>query len=135
MEEELQALEKNNTWDIVKLPNTKKIIGCKWVYKIKYNCDGLIERYKARLIAKGFIQTYGIDYQEIFVSVANMNTVKISLSIATNLGWTLFQMDVKNTFLQRTLDEEVYMTLPPGHKNVPNLSLACKLKKVIYGLK
>jgi Reverse transcriptase (RNA-dependent DNA polymerase) len=100
MKEELQALEKNDTWDIVNLPKNKKPVGCKWVYKIKYNCDGTIERYKARLVAKGFTQTYDIDYQETFTPVAKMNIVRILLSVATNLGWDLFQMDIKNAFLQ-----------------------------------
>ena len=70
MKEELKALEKNKTWVIVPLPKNKKPVGCKWVYKIKYNCDGTIERYKARLVAKGFTQTYGIDYNETFAPVA-----------------------------------------------------------------
>jgi Reverse transcriptase (RNA-dependent DNA polymerase) len=105
------------------------------VYKIKYRSDGTIERYKARLVVKGYTQTYGIDYHETFTPVAKMNTVRILLSIAVNNGWTLHQMDVKNVFLQGTLKEEVYMNLPPGHRkeNVPNL--VCRLKKLIYGLK
>jgi Reverse transcriptase (RNA-dependent DNA polymerase) len=86
MNEELQALEKNHTWDIVSLPQGKKPVGCKWVYKIKYNNDDTIERYKARLVAKEFTQTYGIDYQETFAPVAKMSTVRILLSVATNLG-------------------------------------------------
>ncbi|XP_078160139.1 uncharacterized protein LOC144555617 [Carex rostrata] len=135
IKDELQALEKNDTWDVVCLPKGKKPVGCKWVYKIKYNSDGTVERYKARLVAKGFTQTYGIDYQETFAPVAKMNTVRILLSVATNLGWNLFQMDVKNAFLQGILEEEVYMTLPPGHKNISNPSMVCKLKKAIYGLK
>jgi Reverse transcriptase (RNA-dependent DNA polymerase) len=104
------------------------------VYKIKYRSDDTIERYKARLVAKGYTQTYGIDYHEIFALVAKMNTLRILLSIAVNNGWTLNQMDVKNAFLQGTLEEEVYMNLPPGHRkeNVPNL--VCRLKKSIYGL-
>jgi Reverse transcriptase (RNA-dependent DNA polymerase) len=77
----------------------KKIVGCKWVYKIKYNCDGSIERYKARLVPKGFTQTYSIDYQEIFAPIVKINTIRILLSVAINQGWNLFQMDVINMFL------------------------------------
>jgi Reverse transcriptase (RNA-dependent DNA polymerase) len=130
MDEELHALEKNQTWEIYFLPKTKKPVGCKWVYKIKYRSDGIIEQYKARLLAKGYTKTYGIDYHETFAPVAKMNTVRILLSIAVNNGWTLHQMDIKNVFLQGTLEEEVYMNLPPGHikENVPNL--VCRLKKI-----
>ena len=135
MKEELNALEKNDTWKIVHLPKDKKPVGCKWVYKIKYNSDGTIERYKARLVAKGYTQTYGIDYQETFAPVAKMNTIRILLSVAINNGWNLYQMDVKNAFLQGTLEEEVYMTLPPGHRLENNTNLVCRLKKSIYGLK
>jgi Reverse transcriptase (RNA-dependent DNA polymerase) len=107
MREELEALKKNDTWNIVKLPQNKKLVGCRWIYKIKYNSDGSIERYKARLVAKGYTQTYGIDYKETFTPVAKMNTVRVLLSIAVNLDWNLYQLDVKNTFLQGTLEEEV----------------------------
>jgi Reverse transcriptase (RNA-dependent DNA polymerase) len=135
MNEELQVLEKNHTWDIVYLPKGKKHVGCKWVYKIKYNSNGTIKIYKARLVAKGFTQTYGVDYQETFAPVAKMSTVRILLSVATNLGWNLFQMNVNNAFLQGVLDEEVYMTLPPGYNTTLDSSQVCKLKKSIYGLK
>jgi Reverse transcriptase (RNA-dependent DNA polymerase) len=83
-------------------------------------------------VVKRFTQIYDIDYQETFALVAKMNTVRILLSVAINQGWILFQMDIKNTFLQKTLDEEVYMTLPPDHKHASNLSLVCKPKKAIY---
>jgi Reverse transcriptase (RNA-dependent DNA polymerase) len=105
------------------------------VYKIKYHSNGKIERYKARLVAKGYTQTYGIDYQETFASVVKLNIVRILLSIAVNKKWNLHQMDVKNAFLQGTLEEEVYMSLPPGHAQEGNTNLVCKLRKSIYGLK
>ena len=135
MEEELQALDDNKTWDIVKLPPGKKTVGCRWIYKIKYKSDGSIERHKARLVAKGFTQTYGEDYTETFAPVAKMNTVRVLLSLAANLNWKLFQMDVKNAFLQGDLAEEVYMSVPPGHVQESRFGVACKLKKAIYGLK
>jgi Reverse transcriptase (RNA-dependent DNA polymerase) len=84
MQEELNALEKNETWKIVPLPNGKKHVGCKWVYKIKYHSNGTIERYKARLVAKGYTQTNRIDYEKIFAHVAKMNTIRILLSTAVN---------------------------------------------------
>jgi Reverse transcriptase (RNA-dependent DNA polymerase)/Integrase core domain/gag-polypeptide of LTR copia-type/GAG-pre-integrase domain len=133
MKEELNALNRNQTWDLVRLPNGKRTVGCRWIYKVKYKSDGTLERYKARLVAKGYTQTYGLDYSETFAPVAKMNTIRTLLSIATNCDWPLFQMDVRNAFLQGDLEEEVYMDLPPG---LPRESgLVCKLKKAIYGLK
>ncbi|XP_068317167.1 uncharacterized protein [Pyrus communis] len=99
MAEELQALHENNTWTIVKLPKGKKAVGSRWVYKTKFHSDGTIERNKARLVARGFTQTYDVDYKETFAPVAKMNTVRVLLSVAINNAWPLFQMDVKNAFL------------------------------------
>ncbi|CAL8998460.1 unnamed protein product [Prunus brigantina] len=83
----------NNTWDIVNLPKGTKPVGCRWVFTVKYNADGTVERYKARLVAKGFTQTYGVDYHDTFAHVAKMNTVRVLLSLAVNLDWTLRQFD------------------------------------------
>lgn len=135
MEEELQALDENNTWTVVKLPEGKKPVGCKWVYKIKFRSDGSIERHKARLVAKGFTQTYGVDYKETFAPVAKMNTIRVLLSIAVNYDWPLYQMDVKNAFLHGDLKEEVYMNIPPGHPQENQEGFVCKLNKALYGLK
>ncbi|XP_028948069.1 uncharacterized mitochondrial protein AtMg00810-like [Malus domestica] len=99
MVEELQALNENNTWTIVKLPKGKKVVGSCWVYKTKFHSDGTIERNKARLVARGFTQTYEVDYKETFAPVAKMNTMRVLLSVAINNAWPLFQMDVKNAFL------------------------------------
>jgi Reverse transcriptase (RNA-dependent DNA polymerase) len=86
-------------------------------------------------VVKGYTQTYGVDYQETFSPIAKMNTIRILLSIATNKKWTLYQMDVKNIFLQGILDEEVYMACPLGYKKVEDSNIMCKLNKSIYGLK
>jgi Reverse transcriptase (RNA-dependent DNA polymerase) len=106
----------------------KKSIGCKWVYKIKYHGDATIERYKVRLIAKEYTQIYGINYDETFALVVKINIAMILLLIMVNNGLNLHQMDVKNIFLQGTLEEEVYMNLPPDHRkeNIPNF--VCRLK-------
>ena len=133
MVEEMKALEKNSTWELVELPRDKKTVGCKWVFTVKYKSDGAIERYKARLVAKGYTQTYGIDYQETFAPVAKMNTVRVILSLAANLDWPLQQFDVKNAFLHGDLMEEVYMDPPPGF--TPKGGKVCKLRKSLYGLK
>ena len=106
---------------------------CKWVFTIKYLLDGSIDRYKARLIAKGFTQTYGIDYYEIFSPVARMNSIWIVFSVAVNGDWPNFQIDVKNAFLYGNLFEDVYMEQPSGYVAQRENQL-CKLKKAIYGL-
>uniref|UniRef100_A0A2N9IB76 Integrase catalytic domain-containing protein n=1 Tax=Fagus sylvatica TaxID=28930 RepID=A0A2N9IB76_FAGSY len=106
MTEELQALEKTHTWDLVDLPHGKSAIGYKWVYKIKIKSDGSIERYKARLVAKGYAQEYGIDYEETFGPVARIISVRSLLAIAAVHQWPLFQMDVKNAFLNGDLTKK-----------------------------
>jgi len=117
MKEELLALQKNKTWELVHLPKGKKTVGCKWVFTVKQTPEGKVDRYKARLVAKGYNQTYGIDYDETFAPVAKMSTVRTLISCAANFGWPLHQLDVKNAFLHGDLQEEVYMKIPPGFAN------------------
>ncbi|RVW43554.1 Retrovirus-related Pol polyprotein from transposon RE1 [Vitis vinifera] len=114
MNEEMKSLQKNETWELVECPPGKKPVGCRWIYTVKYKADGSIERFKARLVGKGYTQTYGIDYIETFTPIAKINTVRVLLSLAANLDWPLQQFDVKNAFLHGELSEEVYMDLPLG---------------------
>ena len=95
MMEEMKALVGNNTWDIIELPLDKRTVGCKWMFTIKHNADGNIERNKARLVAQEFTQTYGIDYEETFAPVAKLNSIQVIFSIAVNLDWPSFQFDIK----------------------------------------
>ncbi|CAN1791793.1 Retrovirus-related Pol polyprotein from transposon TNT 1-94, partial [Linum perenne] len=134
VEEEIKALEKNNTWTVTSLPSGKRPVDCKWIFTVKYKADGNVERFKARLVAKGFTQSYGIDYQETFAPVAKLNTVRVLLSLAVNFDWPLHQLDVKNAFLNGDIAEEVYMSIPPG-MNVGTKESVCKLHKALYGLK
>jgi hypothetical protein len=107
MDEEYDALIKNNTWHLVPSGHGQNVIDCKWVYKIKRKADGTIDHYKARLVAKGFKQQYGIDYEETFSHVVKCATIHVVLSLAVSRGWSLRQLDVKNTFLHGVLEEEV----------------------------
>ncbi|KAL0745175.1 hypothetical protein Bca101_100791 [Brassica carinata] len=132
---EAGAMIKNDTWFESELPKGKKAVSSKWIFTIKYKADGQIERKKTRLVARGFTQTYGEDYIETFAPVAKLHTIRIVLSLAVNLGWGLWQMDVKNAFLQGELEDEVYMYPPPGLEHLVKRGNVLRLKKAIYGLK
>ncbi|XP_019435884.1 PREDICTED: uncharacterized protein LOC109342338 [Lupinus angustifolius] len=134
IQKELSALNENGTWTLTTLPSTKKAIGCKSVFKIKYKADGSIERHKARLVAKGFTQTEGIDYLETFSPVIKMTTIRVILPLASTNNWYLHQLDVNTAFLHGDLKEVVYMKVPPG-LTVSQPNLVCKLEKSLYGLK
>lgn len=138
MNVEFGAMELNKTWSVVELPPGKNVIGCKWVFTIKYNADGSVERYKARLVAKGYTQQEGVDYFETFYPVAKLASVKLILALAAKTGWSLTQMDITNAFLHSDLDEEIYMSLPQGYtlsSGTLSPNAVCRLHKSIYGLK
>jgi histone deacetylase 1/2 len=134
MKAEYSALMNNNTWSLVPLPAHRRAIGCKWVFRIKENPDGTINKYKARLVAKGFNQEQGFDFKETFSPVVKPVTIRVILTLALSFKWDIQQIDVNNAFLNGVLQEEVYMTQPPGF-NHSDKSLVCKLHKALYGLK
>uniref|UniRef100_A0A803NUC9 Integrase catalytic domain-containing protein n=1 Tax=Cannabis sativa TaxID=3483 RepID=A0A803NUC9_CANSA len=132
---EMVALRKNKTWYLVPPSPDYHIVGNKWVYKIKYNADGSVQRLKARLVAKGFHQRPGLDFGETFIPVIKASTVRVVLTIAVAYNWDIRQLDINNAFLNGVLDEEVYMTQPQGFEDPTKPHYVCKLEKSIYGLK
>ena len=135
MKEEIAALDRIQTWELMGKPKDVMPISCKWVYKIKHRADGSIERYKARLVVRGFSQQYGLDYDETFSPVAKLTTVRLLLALAASRGWNLWQMDVRNAFLHGELDREIYMEQSLGFQSSEHPEYVCKLRKALYGLK
>lgn len=135
MVEEIEALQKQGTWTLVPCPRHKNIVGSKWIYKVKKNPDGSISRYKARLVAQGFSQAKGLDYDETFSPVVRHSTVRVILALAAMNNWELRQLDVKNAFLHGDLKEEVYMAQPQGFVDSEHPDHVCLLRKSLYGLK
>lgn len=132
--EEYQALIKNNTWIFVELPQNRASIGCKWVFKLKYNPDGSILKHKVRLVTKGFHQQQGFDYEETFSLVVKPTIIRVVLGVTLTKGWHIHQLDFNNVFLSGDLHKEVYMSQPLGFEH-SNKKLVCKLNKALYGLK
>ena len=136
MEEEITSLNKNHTWKLVVKPKNKRLVGCKWVYKVKEGVPGVEPtKFKARLVAQGFTQKEGVDFHEIFSPVVKHSLIRILLSMCVNLNLHLEQMDVKTAFLHGELEEELYMAQPKGFEEPGKEDYACLLKKSLYGLK
>ena len=125
----------NQIWDLVKAPNDIKPVGCKWVYKRKRVIDGNVETFKSRLVAKGYTQKEGIDYEETFSLVAMLKSIRILLSIVAHYDYEIWQMDIKTAFLNGNLEEEINMTQSKGLILKNQEHMVCKLKRSIYGLK
>ncbi|MCH93102.1 retrovirus-related pol polyprotein from transposon tnt 1-94, partial [Trifolium medium] len=132
-DQEIQGIEKNDTWELVTLSEGAKKIGVKWIYKTKYNEKGEIEKYKARLVAKCYSQQHGIDYNEIFAPVARWDSIRTILAIAASQNWPVHQLNVISAFLHEKLTENVYVEQPKGYQKVGDK--VYKLKKALYGLK
>ena len=130
MDREIDSLHQNETWNLTRLPKGSKALPCKWVYRVKTNPDGSIDKYKARLVVKGFAQRQGIDDDQTFSSVARMETIRSVLSVAAKNDMFLVQFDVSTAFLYGELDD---MQQPEGYEQ--GQELVCRLKKSLYGLK
>ena len=130
---ELEVLKKFGVFEEVPQPKDRKIVGSKWVFRMKHGPNGQIKWYKARVIAQGFSQVEGIDYNETFAPMTKFNSIRLLLALAACYDWEIHQMDVKSAFLNGELDEEIYMQPPPGYKAAPNT--VWWLKKALYSLK
>ena len=135
MEEEIESLHANEVWDLVELPKDRKAVGSKWVFKTKRSANGTVERHKARLVAQGYSQRHGQDYDETFAPVVRFESLRTVIALAVQNGLKLHQMDVTTAFLNGELREEVYMKQPEGYAVEGKEELVCKLRKSIYGLK
>ena len=135
MEKEMESLHCNDVWELVELPKDRKAVGNKWVFKIKTDADGSVERYKARLVAQGYTQKFGLDYDETFSPVVRFESVRTVVALAAQQGLKLHQMDVTCAFLNGELEEEIYMKQPEGFEIKGKEHLVCKLRRSIYGLK
>ena len=135
MKEEITTIENNKTWQLVDKPKGKKVIGVKWVYRVKLNPNGSINKYKARLVVKGYIQQSRIDYIETFAPVARMDTIRVLIALAAQMRWKIWHLDVKSAFLNGNLAEEIYVAQPEGFVVEGSEDKVYKLHKALYGLK
>jgi hypothetical protein len=135
MMEEYNSIMKNDVWEIVPRPEGKSMIDSRWLYKVKHATDGNIEKFKAQFVARGFSQKEGVDYEETFAPVARYTSIRFIMSLASVFGWHLYQMDVKTTFLNGLIEEEVYINQPRGFEVHGHETHVCRLKKALYGLK
>ncbi|GJW26112.1 putative ribonuclease H-like domain-containing protein [Tanacetum coccineum] len=134
MQEELLQFKLQQVWVLVDLPHGMKVIGTKWVYRNKRDERGVVVRNKARLVAQGYTQEEGIDYDEVFAPVARIEAIRLFLAFASFMGFIVYQMDVKSAFLYGTIDEEVYVSQPPGFVDPDHPNKVYKVVKALYGL-
>ena len=132
---EMKAIEENETWQLVDPPPGCRPIGLKWVYKVKRGEHGTIVNHKVRLVARGFVQREGIDFEEVFVPVARMELVRLLLALAAAKDWRVHHLDIKSAFLNGELAETVFVRQPPGFAIKGEEHRVLQLRKVLYGLR
>jgi hypothetical protein len=131
----MTAIEANNTWELVEAPASQRPIGLKWVFKTKKDASGVIVKHKACVVVKGYVQQPGIDFDEVFAPMAQLETVRMLLAYTANKGWAVHHMDVKSTFLNEDLQEEVFVTQLPGFIIDGAEHKVLRLSKALYGLR
>jgi hypothetical protein len=131
----MDAVEKNRTWELTDLPRGHRTIILKWVFKLKRDEVGVIIKHKAHLVARGFLQREGIDFDDAFAPMVRMESVRLLLALAAQEGWRVHHMDVKSTFLNSDLKEEVYVHQPLGFAIPDKEGKVMRLHKVLYGLR
>lgn len=135
MKTEFEALTKQGVWTLERRPKYKNVVGCKWVLKTKYNADGSVERRKARLVARGFIQKFGEDYTETFAPIGRMSSIRLLIALSVEYGLRLYHLDVVMAYINGNLNEEIYMEQAEGFVEPNKEEMVYKLNKAIYGLK
>ena len=135
MEEEFNSLTQHGTWHLVDLPAGKNLVSCKWLFKTKFNELGEVDRFKARLVAQGYSQQHGIDFNEVYAPVARYKSIRTLLAVSNQLNLEVHQMDVVSAFLNGELQEEIYMKQPEGFIDDKHPEKVCRLNKSLYGLK
>ena len=136
MDEQIKSIEKKNqTWNLVVLPTGAKKIGVKWIYKTKLNESVEVNKYKARLVVRGYTQEHGIDYAEVYAPVTRMDTVRMIIAFATQKDWKLYQLDVKLAFLFGELKEDIFIEQAKGYEKKESEEMVYKLQKALYRLK
>lgn len=135
MEAKMSMIKKNQTWILVDNHHKKKVIEIKWMYRIKLNSNGLINKFKAKLIVKGFSQVYGVDFFETFAPIAWHDMIRLLLAFVVEEDWEIWHLDIKSAFLNGTINEDIYVEQPKGIIEPGKENKVCKLIKTLYRLK
>ena len=134
MVEEYDSIMKNQVWEVVSRPQGKKVVGSRWIYKVKHAAERSVDKYKEHFVENGFSQNEGIDYEETFTPIARYSSIRTIISLATKMSWRVHQMDVKTAFLNGVIEEEVYIEQPKGFDVENKETHVCGLHRDIYGI-